>query len=297
MSGGTTPVGSGGRGLGFPGKDRSLWNSMQARGVHSRMQHEPTTHASKEGAKEAIAGLCLALLAKDPSRADRWGRSRVSKGVRQEIPATERGIAWLSDLRWRLTKPEIFGESESAGRSDQSTPSGPVAAPTTPKPSSGLLETRQSLRRLDRNSTLPPRRPLPVGCIPRQPKDRMCGSSVVQARQISSAPCETPSPSHQGVAVPAISPALVRKRSHRPGEDPNGLQPLPDRSCWIHALQNAVPKGLDRHDSVRGFAGRRLHDSSDSFDFPNWLCRWMFSSRAFGKASNAAGAPVNHIPA
>jgi hypothetical protein len=58
----------------------------------------------------------------------------------------------------------------------------------------------------------------------------------------------------------------------------NGLQPLPDRSCWIHALQNAAPKGLDRHDSVRGFAGRRLHDSSASFDFPNWHCRCMFSS-------------------
>ena len=85
-------------------------------------------------------------------------------------------------------------------------------------------------------------------------------------------------------------------RRHLFGRDPqarrrsNVLQPLPDRSCWIHALQNAVPKGLARHDSVRGFAGRRVHDSSDSFDFPNWHCRWMFSSRALGKASNAEHA-------
>jgi hypothetical protein len=101
---------------------------------------------------------------------------------------------------------------------------------------------------------LPDRHRPSAACHGSQRIAHLCRSSVVQARQISSAPCETPSPTHQSLALPAISPALVRKWSPQARLRSNGLQPLPDRSWCIHALQNAVPKGLDRHDSVRGFA-------------------------------------------
>jgi hypothetical protein len=218
------------------------------------------TRAGNSGERGSKSGHCRIhvwlFLAKDPSPVDRWSAACGCAGRQAEIPvcpSTADGVfegsqmaineAW--DLRRVCMKIDQISRRQVRRSQRQRRQNLPGA----------FLETNQtSLRILGLGwSTNPGSAPVKAvlspsaACHGSQRIALLCGSSVVQARPISSAVYETPSPLRPEPRAACHLAGTLLGSGHA-GQDriPRRARLYPIPHGWIHALHNAEPKGLDQ---------------------------------------------------